>query len=97
MTDTIIITRHDALIAYLYQEGICHPDVPVIKHATAEEIRGKRVVGSLPLPLCALAASVVHIPFDIPVELRGQELTLEQVYEYAKEPREFVVQEVELP
>lgn len=91
--ETIIITRHKALVEYIFEQGIAPAGTPVIAHAGAEEIRGRRCIGPLPLHLAALAASIVEVPLRMPPELRGVELTLEQVRAYADAPREYVVTE----
>lgn len=87
----IVITRHQALIAYLQEIGMVEEGVRVITHATEADVRGKHVIGVLPLRLAALAASVTEVPLDIPAELRGQELSLDQIRQYAGEPATYVV------
>jgi putative CRISPR-associated protein (TIGR02620 family) len=63
----------------------------VLTHAEAGNVEGKHVIGVLPLRLASLAASITEIPLDIPAELRGQELTIEQVRQYAGEPVRYFV------
>lgn len=87
----IIVTRHQALVEHLREIGLCAEADIVVSHATPECVRGKDVIGVLPLRLAALAASVTEIPLDIPAELRGQELTLDQIRQYAGEPATYVV------
>lgn len=79
----IIITRHAGLVEYLREIGAVDPDTPVVAHVSAGDIAGKNVVGVLPLSLAACAASVTEVPLSLPRELRGQELTVEQVRQYA--------------
>jgi putative CRISPR-associated protein (TIGR02620 family) len=88
----MIITRHPALIAYLVEIGLADQDTPVVAHASADDVRGRRVCGVMPLHLAAEAASVVVVPLDVPAEMRGQELTLEQVRRYAGRPTEYRVE-----
>ena len=90
MKDTVI-TRHPALVAYLQEIGMVDDGVRVITHATPDDVRDKDVIGVLPLRLAALASSVTEVPLDIPAELRGQELTLDQIRQYAGEPATYVV------
>jgi len=89
--ETVVVTRHPALVEYLREEGLISPDVQVIEHATAEDVRGKRVFGILPLHLAVEAEEVVHIPLDLPPEARGRELTIEEVRRYAGAPVTYVV------
>ena len=75
----LVVTRHAALAAYLVEIGAVGPDADVIPHAGAEQIAGRVVAGPLPLHLAALAIEIVHVPLTMPAELRGVELTIEQV------------------
>ena len=73
LSDSIIVTRHAGLVAWLAERGITGR---VISQATPADVRGKRVVGVLPLHLAAEAAEVVTV--DMPglkPEQRGQDLT----------------------
>ncbi len=57
-------------------------------------LEGKDVIGVLPLNLAAVCHSVTMIPMSLPAELRGIELSLEQVQQYAGTPQVFEVQDV---
>lgn len=92
--DTVVVTRHPALLEYLREKEIVGEDVRVIAHATPDDVRGKRVIGVLPHHLSSLADSVTEVELNVPAELRGVELTLEQVREYARSIRTYRVQEV---
>lgn len=91
-TETIIVTRHAGLVEYLREQGIASADAPVIDHATPELVRGKRVVGVLPLHLAVHAAEVVEVPMNIPASLRGQELTAKETAQHAAPPVSYTVQ-----
>lgn len=88
---TVVVTRHPALVEHLIEIGLCKPDTPVITHACPADVRGKHVIGVLPLSLAALAARVTEVPLTIPEELRGQELTAEQIWQHACHPRTYTV------
>jgi len=92
MRESIVVTRHPALVQYLIELGLVPEGTPVVAHATAGDVKGKDVYGVLPLRLAVHARRVVEVPLDIPAELRGKELSLEQVKKYAGEPRAYVVQ-----
>jgi len=71
--DIVIVSRHAGAVEWLRRHGITGR---VIEHATAEDVRGRVVYGTLPLHLAAEAARVVTI--DLPrlrPEQRGQDLT----------------------
>jgi ABC-type hemin transport system substrate-binding protein len=89
--ETVIVTRHAALVEYLLAEGIVPNNTPVLSHASPEAITGKHVIGILPLSLAALAAKVTVVPLSLPPELRGVELTIEQVRQYAGSPETYRV------
>jgi len=91
--EPVIVTRHHALVDYLLETGLVPDPCQVIEHATEADVAGRHVYGVLPLRLAARAALVTEVPLDIPRELRGQELTLKQVRQYAGEPRTYFVDE----
>lgn len=73
LDEVLIVTRHAGLVAWLAGRGITGR---VIAQATPADVRGKRVIGVLPLHLAAEAAEVVTV--DMPglkPEQRGQDLT----------------------
>ena len=93
MSEIIIVTRHPGLVTYLQEEGISPEGAEVIPHAGEEEIKGKHVIGVLPLHLAALADKVTVVPLDFgDANMRGVELTVEQVREIAGPARTFRVE-----
>jgi putative CRISPR-associated protein (TIGR02620 family) len=93
MKDVIIVTRHPAMVEFL--RDYCGITGKVIAHATAADVAGRRVVGTLPLHLAALAASVTEVTLNLPPELRGKELTVEQLDKYSQSLQTFVVRSEE--
>lgn len=75
----IVVTRHPALLAYLEKQGIVPAGTPVLSHATVDDVRGKHVIGVLPMRLAAEAEKLTEVSMVVPTELRGQELSLEQI------------------
>lgn len=90
----VVVTRHPALVEYLTELGVVPADTEVVTHATAEQVRGRHVFGVLPLHLAAEAASVTEVTLHVPAELRGVELTLEQVRQFAGPLVEYKVSRV---
>jgi len=76
---TIVVTRHKALVQFLVKRQMIGANTPIIAHASEEDVRGKDVIGVLPLRLAALAASVTEVPMDIPAELRGRNYPLSRL------------------
>ena len=90
----VVVTRHSALVEYLTELGVVPAGTEVVTHATAEQVRGRHVFGVLPLHLAAEAASVTEVTLLVPAELRGVELTLEQVRQFAGPLVEYKVSRV---
>jgi len=87
----VMITRHPALVDYAREIGIIDESTPVLTHVSAEDVRGKDVIGVLPLHLAAEAASVTEIPLALTPEDRGKELSIDRLRSLAGDPRTFVV------
>jgi len=87
----LVVTRHPGLVSYLMELGLATAETQVIAHATAETVAGRHVCGVLPHSLSCLCASFTEVPLSLPAELRGQELTLEQVRRYAGLPVTYTV------
>ena len=88
----LVVTRHKALFSYLLEKGIVAENTPVLTHVTSDEVKDHDVIGVLPLHLAALTKTVTEIPLNIPKELRGKELTLTQVRQYAGNPVTYNIQ-----
>lgn len=94
VVETVVVTRHPALVEHLKAIGLCGEDDIVIAHATGSDVRGRRVVGVLPLTLACQALTITEVPLDLPAELRGVELTAEQVRHYAGPPETYRVERI---
>ena len=92
---TIVVTRHASLVALLRERGILTEDARVIAHATPDDVRGARVIGVLPLALAALAESITEIPLTLTPEMRGRELTLDELRACAGEATTYSVRVTE--
>lgn len=96
--ETVIITRHKSLIAYLKEiELVSGQETVISGNATPDDVRGKHVIGVLPNFLAAQAACLTEIPLSVPQELRGQELSLEQVREFASHPVTYRISVIDTP
>lgn len=97
MPDFLLVTRHQHLKEFLYQEGLIESNTPCITHATMDQVRGKNVIGNLPMHLAAQAASIMSITINVPVEKRGSELTVEELREYTTDFCWYRVTEIDPP
>lgn len=93
--DFVVVTRHPALVEYLREQGVIGKDARVIEHASPDDVKGRIVIGILPLHLACLAKEVWEVPLAVPAELRGQELTLGQVRQFANPIRKYRVELVD--
>lgn len=95
MTNNIvIITRHPGLVEVLHELAPETIGAPILDRADPAQIAGKHVYGVLPLTLACLAAKVTNVTLNVPQELRGTELTAEQVRQYMTELETFVVTKI---
>ncbi|NCD42196.1 MAG: hypothetical protein EOL88_08910 [Bacteroidia bacterium] len=90
----IIVTRHAALIKYLKEIGLATDNTIVVSHATPDVVRGKNVLGVLPHSLSCLTETFTEVPLNLPPEMRGKELTLEDMRKYSSDPVTYVVTRV---
>jgi hypothetical protein len=104
MEQFVIVSRHQAAIEFvqlwmstmpewcarLEKAGAGVESIPVIATATADDVRGKVVIGNLPLHLAELAASVVAIEFAGQPP-RGQEYDLAAMEAAGARLREYIV------
>lgn len=93
--DYTVVTRHAALVAYLIELGLITPSTPVVAHATKQNVIDKDVIGVLPLHLAAWTNTVSEIPLNLTPDMRGRELTLEEVRACAQPLVKYVVRQVE--
>lgn len=77
--ETIVVTRHPALVEWLLENHIIDEGTQVFAHATPELVYGNNVIGVLPMRLAALTSRFREVTMNIPAEWRGMELTLEQI------------------
>ena len=90
-----VITRHKALVEYLLDKDIIKGgDYKLIEHADYKDVEGQDVIGVLPLQLASYAKSVTEVPLKLTPEMRGKELTFEEVEKVAQEPVQYIVREV---
>ena len=90
----VVITRHPSLVNYLEEMGLTSKNVQILSHASPDDVRGKNVCGVLPHSLSCLTASFTEVPLVLPAELRGVELTSEQIRKYAAPPVTYIVRRV---
>lgn len=71
----VIVSRHAGFVALLAERGITGK---VVAHATADDVRGRVVIGALPLHLASLTRKVGTLEMNVPANMRGLDLSLEE-------------------
>lgn len=97
VTTHVIVTRHPELVEHILELGLAPESTPVLEHAEGHQVLGKHVIGVLPLHLACLAESVTTVPLELPPELRGKDLTLGEVRQFARRPTTYRVEEADRP
>jgi CRISPR-associated protein Csx16 len=72
----IIVSRHAGAVQWLAEQGITGE---VSSHVSPEQVKGKKVYGTVPLNLASMAYSVTTIVMDLAPEDRGKDLTPEEM------------------
>ena len=90
----VIVTRHVGLVEYLIKKGLATNTTAVVTHANASVVRGRKVCGVLPHSLSCLTDSFTEIPLALPLDLRGKELSGEEIEKYAGEPITYTIRKV---
>ncbi len=90
MENILIVSRHPAAIEFIRAQRPELANAPVLAQATTEDVRGKHVIGNLPLALCALAESVEVVEFA-GAPPRGQEYTIEDMIAAGARLRRYIV------
>ena len=91
----LIVTRHKSLVSYLLDKNIIKEgEYKLIEHADYKDVEGQNVIGVLPLQLASYAKSITEVPLKLTPEMRGKELTFDEVEKVAEEPVQYIVREV---
>jgi len=87
MENVVVVSRHEGTIKLLKKH---FPDAEVIDHLNdvSEIPKGSLVIGNLPLPMIEeilkRGSRFVIVSLNIPRELRGKELTEEELKKFAE-------------
>ena len=84
---TYFVTRHPGAVQWAADAGIQVADGGVVNSLDPERVMpGDRVVGTLPINLAARVvargAEYLHLALDLPPEVRGKELSLDEMRQY---------------
>ena len=95
---TWFVTRHDGAVAWAGQCGLITEgnEVRVVSEISPEQVaQGDRVIGNLPIhlaaELCKRGGRYFHISMEVPSEMRGKELSSEDMVRYGAQCREFII------
>lgn len=90
----LVVTRHKALADLLREKGIISGDCDYMEHAGVDDVQGRDVVGNLPLHLAARCHTITSVAMSVPLEMRGRELTLDELREVYRGVHTYRVEEV---
>ena len=93
--DYTVVTRHTALVAYLLELGVITSETRVLSHATKENVINKDIIGVLPMHLAAWTNTISEVPLNLTPDMRGRELTIDEVRACAQPLVKYVVRQVE--
>ncbi|GIX36117.1 MAG: hypothetical protein KatS3mg126_1896 [Lysobacteraceae bacterium] len=90
---TLFVSRHPGALAWARKRGV---EATVVTHLDVQQVRdGDVVIGTLPVHLaaevCARGARYVHLSIEVPVELRGRELSEAEMEDLGAQLVEFEV------
>lgn len=92
------VSRHPGASAWAAQQGLA-VDRPVAHLAIAEVESGDVVIGTLPVNLaaavCDRGARYLHLSLDLPVALRGRELSADEMAACGARIEEYRIARVE--
>ncbi|WP_299022452.1 CRISPR-associated protein Csx16 [uncultured Photobacterium sp.] len=95
---TIVISRHAGLLRWLNEKGIEFDHHWTHLDDCRQLCPGDQVIGNLPIHLaakvCKMGGSYIHVCLNVPENLRGHELTAEQVLALNPELRVYDIQEI---
>ena len=94
---TFFVSRHPGAVVWAMRQGLSIDHV--VPHLDPTQVRaGDTVLGTLPLPLaanvCGRGARFLHLTVKLPHELRGQELSADQLQALGAKLCEYRVQHV---
>jgi CRISPR-associated protein Csx16 len=91
---TFFVSRHPGAIEWANRRGLIAQRVC---HLATDDIKpGDVVLGTLPLPLAATVVSrggrYLHLEMELPAQLRGRELTADEMENYGAQLAEYFVE-----
>ncbi len=90
------VTRHKGAVEWARQRGI---EAEHLEHLDPSQLsRGDVVLGTLPVSVvaevCLRGARYMHLTLDTPPQMRGKELTVQDMDEFGAKLEEFEVRKV---
>ena len=80
--ETLIISRHAGAMGWIQKHHPEFAECELITHASPEILKGKRVIGILPIQLAVLATEFWNLSLNVPANMRGKELTIEDMEKF---------------
>ena len=80
--ETKIVTRHDGALEWVKKHHPEFADVEVIAQASPEDLKGNRIIGTLPIHLAAICKRYWHLEMTVPADRRGTEISCEDMEKF---------------
>lgn len=78
----IIVTKHKSIIPFLIKKKYITGDEEILTNVTITDIKGRHVIGTLPLRLVCYAGKYTPIRLNIPSLERGKRFSPEEIEKY---------------
>ena len=92
--DILILTQHIGAIEWLRRIGIT---AEIVTQPTAEKVRGKHVIGDLPIHMAIECFTVTSIAFDKTPNKREEEISANDMEKFGARLETFLVRRVATP
>lgn len=93
----LVITRHNALVQHLREQGHIGEDATVLDHATEDDVLGQHVIGVLPIRLAEMCETYSECSLVLELQDRGvSDLPIERIREIAQPLTTYRIERVPL-
>ena len=80
----LVVTRHPGLVEFLKEQDIADDHTTMVRYVQDSAVlTGLHVAGVLPRVMASACASFTEVTLEVPYELKGKELGLDEVRKFA--------------
>jgi len=89
--ETKIVTRHAGAMEWIAKHHLEFGDAEVIAHADVGDLKGRRIIGMLPIHMAAMCKEYWHLEMTVPADRRGTEISCEDMENFGCKISQFLV------